>query len=149
MNSHYQIYTDASYDHMLNIAACGYLVKEKGKAQTIHTVCIHQIFSSSQAEWYAVIFALQHARLTNAQIYIYTDHMGIVSALRGKDSRFVKEQHRSLANEILAWNLVNCNIVRACHVRAHSCNEGEHEQLNCMVDNACKNRLREMRIDHK
>lgn len=152
MNSHYQIYTDASYDHMLKIAVCGYLVRGKGKHYDLHTLPVRSMETPNGAEWYAVIFALLNLNIKNAVISIYTDHMDIVQAIRCERNRWISKQmaktHRDLANEILAWNLANCNVLRVSYVKAHSCQQ-EHEKWNCIVDDACLTRLRQLRQQYK
>lgn len=125
-------YTDASYRHEYDIAACGFCVLVSGKIIKHEVKLVSGLKSPSNAEVFAITEAAQFAYLMEgvSKIYIRTDHESTVKR-RKKRARFA-DLNATL--EIIKESGIEIHIQ---HVKGHST-----DWHNNLVDKQCRNNLR-------
>lgn len=132
------VYTDASFNHVHKIAACGFFAFENDKPLKHEVVLVAPIKDSALAEVYAMTEGLQYAFMikTVKHIVLYTDHLPTIERLqtrRGKSSARMKNLFDTI-EMIRDWGIT----IRVAHVKAHSsCSQ------NNKVDKSCKEALRQ------
>lgn len=125
-------YTDASFDHRLDIATCGFVVIAKNKELTRQVHIVGEIGTIQNAEIYSVVQAIQYCFLIKNidTIVIKTDHIAIIT--RKKKSISYQELDETI--EMCKESGIEVVI---SHVRAHNGN-----RYNTIIDGCCNKALK-------
>lgn len=133
------VYSDASYDHERDIAACGYIIKTRGKTIIQQTVYIvHGLKNISNAERWALTKGLQDTFMMRAvtRIRAYTDSLQIITTVKRKKDHDEYYDTLEMIKDDGISIVVN-------HVRAHANNK-----MNNKIDISCRAELRKYLKKH-
>ena len=132
MNVH--VYTDASFDHKLCIAACSFIAIVNGKELKHETTMYGSVKTSTDAELLAIQNAVQWCFLLKnvKNIVVHTDCKTLTD--RYKASRNSKYKELKITLDICKEHKVNCQIV---YVKGHNGNTYNHK-----VDRSSNENLR-------
>lgn len=133
------VYSDASYCHKTDIAACGFLVLYNGKMIKHIVYWVSGLKGSIHAEIYALTLGLQFAFLINgvSGISAFTDCKTIVNR------RQIKERYRDLD--------ITLRIIKAHQIyfNLHFVKGHATDRYNTMIDRSCNQQLKEYLSKHK
>ena len=128
-------YTDASYDHKADIAACGYSVYKDGNLVK-HTVYIVEGLNSrvDLAETFSIVEAIRYCADQQGitSVVVYTDQTSAASY----NARSRKNKYKEL-RQVLAEAEKQSVSVEIKYVKSHGVNKRHNE-----LDKICLSRLR-------
>ncbi len=146
-----QIYTDASFDDKMKIAACGYYLIINDVAVKHIVFTVYDLPTCGCAEIYSVILALKDMMdTTGNHVCIHTDYLALVDMINKdfKGSKRVRSYINMLRMSIQELKNKG-NTFQIEHVKAHAGSNGGHHSHNSKVDKACRKRLNELRFYFK
>ena len=127
------VYSDTSYDHERDIAACGYIIRKRNGHIIQHTVFIvHGLKAVNNAERWALTKGLQDAFMMKdvTRIRAYNDSLQIITTVKRKEVH--REYYETL--EMIREDGIG---IAVNHVRAHAGN-----RMNNKIDVSCRAELR-------
>lgn len=128
------IYTDASFDEKMHVAACGYVTMVDFKMISHNVYLVSGINSPKDAEEYAITLALRDLKDVNMfdAILINTDCLFCIYP-QNKRRTNVNIQFKKEVNKFV---LLGVKITMR-HVKGHS-----NDHFNTLVDKSCRKHLR-------
>lgn len=132
------VYTDSSFDHNKNIAACGFVIISDSKCIKHQVFLIGGLKNSTHAEGYAIYLGVKESICFSPNhIDIYTDCQTLVNRKKGGQKK--KRKKTNPEWDIWIEVLKTSNITHSVKwIKGHSSNE-----FNIMVDKSCRKHLRE------
>jgi ribonuclease HI len=130
------LYTDASFDFYFKISCCGYFLIYKDEPINLVSKEFNRIYNTTQAEEKAISIALQDAFLLPDvnKIIVYTDSEAALYKV--KKNKFFYTDLGEVLEVIKEHNIE----VDFRYIKGHN-----GDKYNEMVDNWCRNKLKEFR----